>query len=160
MNYEAIYYINIDTMSSVEIAKLLSLFPEENDIILFATIEDNLKYESEETRDYLQSLLYYSGDDWIFPHLKPAFLEKKQILWHKTITIEAVEKAISLDNFFRSIALEAGDSIENSKYVFYVIETDDSQLLCISVKSKEDFHARVYPKITNINKKLKILNQI
>ncbi|OXS53098.1 hypothetical protein B1A99_31575 [Cohnella sp. CIP 111063] len=161
MNYEAIYYLKgINRLSSIEISQLLSLFPRENDMILFAAIEENLKYESEETRGYLQSLQYYVGDKWIFPHSKPAFLESKKILWYRTIATESIQRALGLDNFFRSIVLKAGDSVENSKYVFYVIETVDSQVLCIAVKSKEDFHTHILPEIVKFNPAIRILNQL
>lgn len=161
MNYEAIYYLkDIDRLNNIELSQLLVLFKKENDIVLFATIEENLRYELEETSRYLHSLKYYVGDDWIFPHLKPNFLEFKKILWYRTDTTESIQKAVSLDYLFRSVVLENGDSIENAKYVFYVIETIDSQVLCIAVKSIEDFNTCILPEITKFDKSLQILNQL
>ncbi|MFD1883903.1 hypothetical protein [Paenibacillus wenxiniae] len=161
MNYEAIYYLkDIDRLNDTELSQLLFLFKKENDILLFAIIEENLKYESEETSRYLCSLKYYVGDKWIFPHLKPSFLEFKKILWYRTDAIRSIQKAVSLDHLFRSVVLENGDSIENAKYVFYVIETIDSQVLCIAVKSIEDFNTCILPAITKFDQSIQILNQI
>ncbi len=161
MNYEAIYYLkDIDRLNDAELSQLLSLFKNENDILLFAILEENLKYESEETSRYLCSLQYYMGDDWIFPHLKPSFLELKKILWYRTDTTKFIQKAVSLDHLFRSVVLENGNSIENAKYVFYVIETIDSQVLCIAVKSIEDFNTYILPEITKFDQSLPILNQL
>lgn len=161
MNHEAIYYLkDINRLGSVEISQFLSLYLSENDMILFATIEENLKYESEETRSYLQSQQYYIGDEWIFPHSGPAFLESKKILWYRTLTTESVQKALALDTLFRCIVLGAGDSVMNAKYVFYVIETVETQVLCIAVKSKEDYCHCILPKINKFNQSLQVQDRL
>ncbi|MCM3625750.1 hypothetical protein M3194_00050 [Paenibacillus glycanilyticus] len=161
MNYEGIYYLkDINRLGNVEISQFLSLFLSQDEIILFATIEENLKYESEETRSYLQSHQYYVGDEWIFPHSRPAFIESKKILWYRTITTESIQRALILDNLFRCIVLEDGDSVVNAKYVFYVIENVETQVLCIAVKSKENYYQRISPIINKFNQSIQIQDQL
>lgn len=161
MEYEAIYYINdINRINSLELSDMFSTFLCKDDVILFSIIEDNIKFESEKTKQFLKRSKYYSGGDWVFPHARPTFLEHNNIFWYRTINAESIQLALSLDSLFRCIVLSDGDSVDNARYTFYVIETDDSQVLCIAVKKNEDFLERVLPKIQKRNKFIQFLEAL
>ncbi|QKS71235.1 hypothetical protein FLK61_31485 [Paenalkalicoccus suaedae] len=133
------YQVDLEDVISIVLS-----FCTENDTILFSTIEDNLKYESVEDKDFININKLFKNNKWIFPEEMP--INVPNIIWYKTNGREDIKKAITIESLFRCVILPKGLDIEHFNYLIYIIENNEGPVLCVYDKIN-DFNDRVLPKI-------------
>ncbi|MBN3526634.1 hypothetical protein [Paenibacillus apiarius] len=160
MAESAIYYLkNVYGYGGTEkVIEILSAFPNINQTIHFAYIESNMDSEKQETIMYLQKNKSIVSREWLFPYQAPKAVPS--ILWYKTTEKIDIRIAISIESLFRCIVLSNEKPIHEAAYVFYVIEDEYNQVLCIYAKDKEDFNNRVLPAILRLDASIAISKEL
>ncbi|MEY8739644.1 hypothetical protein [Paenibacillus tundrae] len=139
-----IYFKNFHKVDYDDAASMIFNCCTENCEVLFAYIESNIENESEENKQFITTNQVIVSDEWIFPGENLGYVNN--IVWYSTKTEVEIKRAMRIDNFFRCIILSKDVPLAQFDYLMYMIEDDDSPVLCV-YDQKTNLKDNVLPKI-------------
>lgn len=114
---------NMSTDESV--AKLLSLFVNEDSMLIFSFYERNLHLVDESIQKFITDRCVFVNSKWVLPwsetipHWDEPDRTPPNIIWFSVTQLEDIIKAIEIDYLFRCVVIKKGEKFENYSNVLF-----------------------------------------
>ncbi|RIE05142.1 hypothetical protein D3H35_03085 [Cohnella faecalis] len=125
INLKQSYGVIKHSMSTENIADLISLFIEKDSIALFSFYERNMHLFDVNTQKFISDRFVFVNSEWVLPweesipHWDEPDQTPPKIIWFSVTQKEDMIKAIEIDYLFRCIVIKQGEEFKRCTNVLF-----------------------------------------